>query len=197
MPDVTEQAQKLRTLLQQCHGFDGDEISAAREEALKYYFQRQRGDEVDGRSDVVSGDVSAMVEATVAQMMEAFSSDRICDFDPLDAEDEDQAQLESEAVQYFVMGRENGFLELVAAIKEALLFRNGVICVDAEDIITRRVKRFGNVEPEAYAELRAQDGVVAEHYDQDKGELHLTIEREAREFKTQSIPLENFLYFAD
>lgn len=197
MPDVTEQAQKLRTLLQQCHGFDGDEISQAREDALKYYFQRKRGDEVDGRSDVVSGDVSAMVEATVAQMMEAFSSARICDFDPMDADDEDQAQLESEAVQYFVMGKENGFLELVAAIKEALLFRNGVMCIDAEDITTRRVKRFGNVEPEAYAELRTQPGVVSEKYSQETGELWLTIQREQREFKMESIPLENFLYFAD
>lgn len=197
MPDVTEQAQKLKILLQQCHGFDGDEISEAREEALKYYFQRARGDEVIGRSDVISGDVSAMVEATLAQMMEAFSGDRICDFDPLDSDDEDQAQLESEAVQYYVMGRENGFLELVAAIKEALLFRNAVVMVDAEDVKQRRVKRFGNVELESYAELAAQPDVVADEYDEDSGELYLTFERETREFKMQSVPLENFLYFSE
>lgn len=191
------QAQVLRSLLQQCHGFDGDEISKAREDALKYYFQRQRGDEVDGRSDVVSGDVSAMVEATVAQWMEAFSSDRICDFDPLDADDENQAQLESEAVQYFVMGRENGFLEMIAACKEAALFRNGLITIDAEDKRTRRVKRYGNVEPAAIGELTASNEVVDWEYNEAKGELIVTLEYERREFKMESVPLENFLYFAD
>lgn len=190
------QAQKLRTLLQQCHGFDGDEISANREEAFNYYFQRKRGDEVVGRSDVVSGDVSAMVEATLAQMMDAFSGDRIADFDPMDAEDEDQAQLESEAVQYFVMGRENGFLEMVAAIKEALLCRNAVVCVDAEDVTRRRVKRYDSVEPEAYAELKLQPGVVADEYNRETGELSLTFERRTREFRMESIPGENFLYWS-
>ena len=197
MAEMTNQAQKLRNLLQQCHGFDGDEISAAREAALKYYFQRQRGDEVDGRSDVVSGDVSAMVEATVAQWMEAFSSDRICDFDPMDSDDETQAQLESEAVQFFVMGRENGFLEMIAACKEAALFRNGLIRIDAEDKRTRRVKRFGNVEPEAIGELTDSPDVVGFDYDDERKELRVTTEREVREFKMESVPLENFVYFAD
>jgi hypothetical protein len=198
MTDVQkDEAQQLKTQLQQCLGFDGDEISQAREDALKYYFQRQRGDEVTGRSAVVSGDVSAMVEATLAQMVDAFTSDRICDFDPIDADDEDQAQLESEAVQWFVMGRENGFLELVSAIKEALLMRNGVIRIEAEDRKTRRVKRFGNVLPEAYAELREQPGVVADKYDADTKELMLTFERSTRDFVMQSVPLENFLYHSE
>jgi hypothetical protein len=138
-----------------------------------------------------------MVEATLAQMMEAFSSDRICDFDPLDADDETQAELESEAVQYFVMGRENGFLELLAAIKEALLLRNGVIKIEAADKTVRRTKRFGNVEPAALAELLAPDEVVKHKYDEETQELLLTIEVTTREFNMQSIPLENFLYYAE
>jgi len=197
MKDTATLAQKLRSQLQHCEGFDGDTVSKAREDALNYYFQRARGDEVDGRSAVVSGDVSAMVEATLAQMMEAFSSDRICDFDPLDAEDETQAQLESEAVQWFVMGRENGFLELLAAIKEALLLRNGVIKIEACDKTTRRTRRLANVEPAALAELITPDEVVGHKYDAEKKELHVTVEMTKREFQMASIPLENFLYFAE
>ena len=197
MKDTATLAQKLRSQLQHCEGFDGDTVSKAREDALNYYFQRARGDEIDGRSAVVSGDVSAMVEATVAQMMEAFSSDRICDFDPLDADDEEQAQLESEAVQWFVMGRENGFLELLAAIKEALLLRNGVIKIEACDRTTRRTRRLANVEPAALAELITPDEVVGHKYDAETKELHVTVERTVREFRMNSIPLENFLYFAE
>ncbi len=197
MSDRATLANKLKTQLQNCEGFDGDTVSQQRESALDYYFQRARGDEVVGRSAVVSGDVSAMVEATLAQMMEAFSSDRICDFDPFDAEDETQAQLESEAVQYFVMGRENGFLELLSAIKEALLLRNGVIKIEAADKTVRRTRRLANVEPAALAELLAPDEVVKHKYDQDTQELLVTVEVTSREFSMQSIPLENFLYYAE
>jgi len=197
LKDTSTLAQKLRTQLQHCEGFDGDTVSKAREDALNYYFQRERGDEVVGRSAVVSGDVSAMVEATLAQMMEAFSSDRICDFDPLDAEDETQAQLESEAVQWFVMGRENGFLVLLSAIKEALLLRNGVIKIEAVDRTERRTRRLANVEPVALAELITPDEVVAHKYDEDTKELHVTVEVTRREFQMRSVSLENFLYYSD
>ena len=195
--DTATLASKLKTQLQHCEGFDGDTVSQDREQALNYYFQRPRKDEVVGRSAVVSGDVSAMVEATVAQMMEAFSSDRICDFDPFDAADETQAELESEAVQYFVMGRENGFLELLSAIKEALLLRNGVIKIEAADKTVRRTRRLGNVEPAALAELLAPDEVVKHRYNEDTQELLITVETTRREFDLQSIPLENFLYYAE
>ena len=197
MTDMSTLAQRLKTQLQHCEGFDGDSISQSREQALDYYFQRARGDEVVGRSAVVSGDVSAMVEATLAQMMEAFSSDRVCDFDPFDAEDETQAQLESEAVQWFVMGRENGFLELLSAIKEALLLRNGVIKIEACDKTERTTRRLANVDPAALAELITPDEVVAHKYNEDTKELHVTVEVTRREFQLQSIPLENFLYYSD
>ena len=141
---VTNLPERLKQTLMHCAGFDGDEVSNAREAALKYYHQRKRGDEVKGRAAVVSGDVSAMVDATLAQMMDAFSSSRIVDFDPLGPEDEEQAQLESDVVQFYVMGRENGFLQLQTAIKEALLMRNGVVKTEAVDKTERRTKRLGN-----------------------------------------------------
>jgi len=197
MSDQPTFAERLKQQLLHCEGFDGDTVSQQREQALDYYFQRKRGDEVIGRSAVVSGDVSAMVEATVAQMMEAFSSDRICDFDPFGPEDEDQAQLESEAVQWFVMGRENGFLELLSAIKEALLLRNGVIKIEACDKTTRRTRRLGNVEPAALAELITPEEVVDYKYDADTLELHVTVEVTTREFVMQSVPLENYLYHSE
>ena len=195
--DTDTLASRLKVQLQHCAGFDGDEVSAAREQALAYYFQRERGDEIVGRSAVVSGDVSAMVEAVLAQMLEAFSSSRICDFDPYDAADEEQAQLESEAVQYFVMGRENGLIEIMSAIKEALLLRNGVIKIDAEDRTTRKTRRLANVAPEALAEILAADDVVGHKYDEETEELHVTTEQTTREFVMRSVPLENFIYFAD
>lgn len=190
-------AQRIKTQLQQCEGFDGDEISTARRQALDYYFQRARGDEVAGRAAVVSGDVSAMVEATLEQVMDSFSSDSVCEFPPMDAADETQAQLESDVVQHYVMGRENGFLELKSAIKEMLLLRNGVIKIDAEDRTTRRTRRLGNVEPDALSELLSNDAVKDHEYDPETKELTYTLETTTREFTMESVPLENFVYHSN
>jgi hypothetical protein len=187
-------AARIKDLLRQCDGFDGDSVSQAREQALNYYFQRERGDEVVGRSTFVSGDVSAMVEATLAQMVEAFSSDRICDFDPLGPEDEDQAQLESDAVQHFVMGSENGLLEMMMAIKEALLMRNAAVWVDAEEKTERIVSRKSSVSIEALAELKSLPDVVNVEYDEENQKATLVYEKTSKQFKLCSIPLTNFVY---
>lgn len=191
--------QKIKEQLLLCHGFDGDEVAQAREKALDYYFQRPRGDEVAGRSAVVSGDVSAMVEANLAQMLDAFSSDNIVEFEPSGLEDEDQAQLESSAVQHFVMSRNNGFLQLAQAIKDALLLRNGVIKVFVEDLEDTRVRSFTDVSPEALVELTNQGGVETDvlEYDAETGDLKLRLTRTQREFRSHAIPPENFLYYRE
>lgn len=189
-------ADNLRSLLQQCTGFEGDSEASDRETATDYYFMRPRGDEVVGRSDVVSGDLSAMVEATLAQMVEAFGSEQLFEFDPYGPEDEDQAKLEADAVQYF-LNKENTTIELMNAIKEILLYRNGVVCVDAVDRTIRRVKTLTNVEIEAIGELAAGDDVVSEDYDPETKDLTLTLETRTRELKIDSVSLENFVYHAN
>lgn len=196
MSDTATLAEKLKTQLRHCEGFDGDEISTARAKAFDYYFQRARGDEVVGRSAVVSGDLSSMVEATLATMMEAFDSSRIGEFDPLDAEDETQSQLESDAVSYFLFGRENGWIEVMMAIKEALLLRNCVAKVEAVDKTVRRIKRHGNVEPAALPELLSPDEVVDSDYDEDTRELTLTIQETKREFSVRCVSMENIVYYS-
>lgn len=189
----------VKQQLQRCAGFEGDTISADREKALNYYFQRARGDEVPGRSQVVSGDVSAMVEANLAQMLDAFSSDRIAEFDPFGVEDEDQAQLESDTVQYFVMSKSNGFLELAQGIKDALLLRNGLMKVYVDERKSSTTRTLGNVAPEAFAELTHIPGAQVDvlKYDPQAKEARLRITKVRRTFKAQALPPENFLYQAD
>lgn len=189
----------IRSQLIRCSGFDGDEISKARKLALDYYFQRARGDEVAGRSQVVTGDLSAMVEATLAQMMDAFSSDHIAEFDPYGADDENQAQLESDAVQYFVMSKNNGVLELAQSIKDALMLRNGLMKVWVDERSRTFTKTFNNVTPEAISELTHIPNTTVKilNFDPDEHTLSLRITSVRREFRAAALPLENFLYQAD
>lgn len=187
---------RIRAQLMRCNGWEGDKIESDRVSALNYYFQRPRGDEIQGASKVVSGDLSAMVEANLAQMMDAFSGDAIAEFHANDEADEDQAALESCAVQYFVMGQNNGFLQFLQAIKDALLLRNGVIKVWVEDRtdVTRRT--FLNVTDDALPRLlETPPNVELElgKYDPEKQTLTARIIVHDRQFRAEALPPENFL----
>jgi hypothetical protein len=196
--DERELAAKLGRLLQQCNGWDGDKVSKDRESALDYYFQRPRGDEITGASRVVSGDLSAMVEANLAQMMDAFSGDAIAEFHATDQADEEQAALESCAVQYFVMYNNNGFMQFLTAIKDALLLRNAIIKVWVD--VRRRVKRrtFMGVTDEALPQFMEPQGgglrIELGAYDPEKQTLQTKLVQESRRFRAEAVPLENFLY---
>lgn len=183
---------EINLRLRQCAGFGNDVFQKARVDALKYYHQRKRGDEIEGRSGVVAGDVSASVEANLAQMMDAYTTDNVVEFDPIDADDEEAAQLETDAVVYFVMSRQNGFLHLLAACKDALLLRNGVMKVWVENEKTTETRTFENVPEEALSEFSA-DEIVA----YNDGVLTIRQTNQRKELKSEAVAIENFYYLQD
>jgi hypothetical protein len=191
-----EMVQRIKGQLHDCEGFEGDTIAEQRKAALDYYAQRARGDEVAGRSHVVSGDLSAMVEANLAQMLDAFDSDSIAYFDAVGEEDEDQAQLETATVQYFVMSKGNGFLPLASAIKDALLVRNGIVCVDVETHTETSTRSYSHVRPEAFAALLHQPNTKAEtiSFDPKTGKAKIRFTTERKRFVIEAVALEDFLY---
>src|SRR5690606_8513929 len=101
-------AKRLRDQLQQCAGWEEDAIAADRRRALDDYFQRPNGTEVSGRAQVVSGDLSAMVESNLASITEALSDDELIEIKADSAEDVEQAQLEADALVHFVMHQSAG-----------------------------------------------------------------------------------------
>lgn len=190
----------VRMLMRNAAGFDADKFAQARKEAYDHYHQRPRGDEVTGRSQVVAGDISAMTEATLSQMMDAFDSDRIAEFQALDAFDESQAQLEADTIQRLVMqGANNGFLTIATSTKDALLERNGVAKVYVEEKIKKQTREFENVAVEALGEMKSQlDEAGIEHtvhsFDPDTGDLRITTKVLNQVLRVKSLDPANFLY---
>ena len=96
---------------------------------LDYYFGRKPGiSRAKARdkdaSRFVSMDVMDGVEATVEEIMPAFSTGDIAYYDPMDEQDEDQAASETDIVNYLFMEEYNGFTILQTAIKDTLLHKN-------------------------------------------------------------------------
>lgn len=190
--------QKLKQMLVHCIGFDGDELAESRKDSFDYYFQRPRGDEVVGRSSIVTGDVSAMTEGNLALMTEPLLNKRIAEFCAYDAADEEQANLESDCVQVMLFKRENGFIELTSAIKDALQLRNAVIKIYVDKRTHKKHIRRSNVDAEIVHEVLDQIGETKVHsYNPETRELSATITKTTRKFRVESIAPENFLYPKD
>lgn len=191
--DTSELLGLVSSLNRDSAGAD-DEVAGAQKMALNYYFQRARGDEQPGRSQYVSGDVSAMVEANLAAMMESFTTDNIAEFKAFGAEDEDQAQLESDVVSYYIMDLNRGYWIFQEGIKDALLLRNGLIKVYPEKQETTRTRTYENVNDAAYAGIVSKPGTVVIAWDPDAGELKVRETSSVMTIKCEGSPIENFRY---
>jgi hypothetical protein len=191
-------AQNLKRMLVHCVGFEGDELAASRKQSYDYYFQRPRGDEVAGRSSIVTGDVSSMTEGNLALMTEPLLNKRIAQFCSYDALDEEQANLESDCVHTMLFKRNNGFIELTSAIKDALQLRNSIVKIYVDTRTHKQQIRRENVDIEVISEVLDQIGETDIHkYDPKTGKLSATLTKTTRKFRVESIAPENFLYLKD
>lgn len=185
---------RLRSMLVHCVGFEGDELAEMRRDSYKYYYQRPRGDELPGRSQIVTNDVSAMVEGNLTLMAEPLVNKRIAEFCSYDAQDYEQARLESDAVQYMLFKEQNGFIEMVKAIKDSLLVRNAVVKVYVDRRTYKKTVRRENVDPAVVTEVLDQIGDVKVHKFDTKGrKLSATVVKETKEFIAESIAPENLM----
>lgn len=192
--DKLKLAQHLKRMLIGCVGFEGDELTTSRKQSYDYYFQRPRGDELPGRSSIVTGDLSSMVEGNLAQMVEPLANKRVAEFCAYDAQDDEQAQLESDCVQEMMFKRQNGWLEFTSSIKDALLVRNGLVKIYVDERTHKKKVRRQNVSPLVISEVLDKIGDVSIHkYDPDTGELSATIRKTTRKFRIESIAPENLL----
>lgn len=192
---ASELVQNLKAQLQACAGWNGDELDKHRRESIAYYHQRRRGDEVPGRSQVISGDESAMVEANLAQMLDAYTSDRICEYHARGAADKVQAQYESDAVTYYVMQANNGWLVLASAIKDALQMRLGVVKAWIEKRRRVRYESYTKVDELALGELLNRPGLeckVLNKWTPEDGRLELRCYWTEKKFRVEGVPAECF-----
>ncbi len=106
---------------------DGD-LSNERATALDHYHGRPYGNEQEGRSQVVSRDLSEAIDWAMPAIMRVFTqSGSLGEFDPVGPEDEAMAQQESDYTNQVIMKDNQGFILLHDAIKDTLLLKNGYV----------------------------------------------------------------------
>jgi len=121
------------------YGINDSQLSAERAEAIQFYLGEPFGNEVEGRSQVVSYDVQDTIESALPQLLKVFvSGDEVVRFEPKGPEDIEAANQETDYINHVVMEKNNGFEIFYVWFKDALLSKNGYVKVyyEEEDDVT-------------------------------------------------------------
>lgn len=189
------------------------EFSQERIRAMDFYLGEPMGNEVEGRSQVVSTEVSDTVEAIMPNLMRVFTSnDKYVRFNARTSEDAERAEQISDYVNYVINHDNQGYKVLYNWFKDALLFRLGVVKYYYDEQEDIREEEYENLnETELAALLSNPDmeviGVIeenAESYAQDEmtGEmmpmdmsysLKVRVKESKGKIKIENVPPEEFL----
>ena len=106
-----------------------DILANERVEANEYYYGEPRGDEVEGRSKVISRDLFEIIETQMPSMMRIFyGGQRVVEVSPQGgAGDEEKAKLMEEKINYDFQKLNNGFKILYQFFKDSFLHKIGVV----------------------------------------------------------------------
>jgi len=164
---------------------------------LAYYLGNPRGDEVEGRSQVVSTDVADAIEWMMPQIMRAFTqNNEVVVFDPLGPEDEEQAEIESSYVYDVIMKENNGFIILYEMVKDALIYKNGILKVFFEKSLDTRTYSFTGLTPEQIQATVSDPNVSVIGYTQDEltglADIKLVVNTPRPRIYIECVPYEEF-----
>ena len=99
-----------------------------RRKALDYYLRRPYGNEIEGRSQIVTGEVAEVIDGALPQLVRVFTaSEDIVRFEPKSAGDEEGAKQATEYVNWVFYRDNEGFLVLHNWFKDALLQKTGIV----------------------------------------------------------------------
>lgn len=131
----------------QCISSTSGALAEQRREAMQYYYGQPYGNEVEGRSQVVTTEVKDAVEGILPSLMAIFtSSDEIVRFEPQSQEDEQAAQQATDYVNYIFTRLNNGFLTLYCVFKDALLQKNGYAKIYWEEYTDSGIETYENID---------------------------------------------------
>lgn len=106
----------------------GAALAGERERNLAYYLGRPLGNEVAGRSQVVSWDVFEVVESALPDLLEPFfAGDDIAEFEPVEPGDEAYSEQVTDVVNHLIKKKNPGFLIFNTWIKDGFLSKIGIV----------------------------------------------------------------------
>lgn len=141
-------------------GFIETETTDDRRKAIEYYNRYPYGNEVEGRSQIVTGEVAEVVDGALPQLLRVFTqSDEMVRFEPKFPGDEEKAKQATEYVNW-VMNKDNdGVLIFHNWFKDALLQKNGIVKVYWDEKVDVTKETYKDLTEEELTMLVTDPGV--------------------------------------
>lgn len=109
-------------------GYLNTETTEDRRRALEYYLRSPYGNEQEGRSQIVTGEVAEAIDGALPQLMRVFTTtEDIVYFEPKGPKDEESAKQATEYCNWVFYRENDGTLILHNWFKDALLQKVGVV----------------------------------------------------------------------
>jgi len=148
------------------YGINDSQLSGERAEAINYYLGEPFGNEIEGRSQVVSFDVQDTIESALPQLLKVFvSGDEVVRFEPKSPEDVEAADQETDYVNHIVMEKNPGFEIFYVWFKDALLSKNGYVKVYYEEEEEYETEEYKGLTDGQLDMLASDDNIEIEEHD--------------------------------
>ena len=141
-------------------GYIETETTEERRKAINYYNRAPYGNEVEGRSTIVTGEVAEAVDAALPALLRVFTQgDEIVRAEPEGPGDEEVAKQVTNYLNYIFYRDNPGFAVLNIWFKDALLQKNGIVKVWWDDTEQVNSEEYENLTEEEVALMLADETV--------------------------------------
>jgi len=170
---------KLKTVIQgeidNALGYLETETTEERRKAINYYNRAPYGNEVEGRSTIVTGEVAEAVDSALPALLRVFTQgDDIVRAEPEGPGDEEVAKQITSYLNYIFYRDNPGFSILNIWFKDALLQKNGVVKVYWDDEKQVNSEQYQDLTEEELALMLEDESVEIVEQDKKKvGEIQV------------------------
>jgi len=155
-------------------GFLEGNIASERRTAFKYYLGKPYGNEIEGRSQVVTQDVLEVVENILPSLLRIFTAgEQIVKFDPQGPEDQEMAEQCTDYVNYIFMKDNPGFMILYTMFKDALLQKNGFVKHYYKEIEKNTTEEYADLTDVEYNSLLIDDSVTIDEHEVKQTDIEI------------------------
>jgi hypothetical protein len=151
-------------------GYIETETTELRRKALDYYLRNPYGNEVEGRSQIVTGEVAEAIDGALPQLIRVFTTtEDIVYFEPQKPQDEESAKQATDYCNWVFYRENDGLLILHNWFKDALMQKVGVVKAYWDENTDVNVEKYSDLSEDELAMLLMDDSVelVSQEVDTD------------------------------
>lgn len=136
------------------------ELSEQRRKAMRAYYGESIGNEVAGRSRIVTRDVMEVVEWALPELMDVFTTeDIVARFSPNAEQDEAEAQQATDYVNHVFFNVNHGYEIFHDMFKDALMQKAGVVKIWWDDTVDLKREEYSGLDEMSLQKLASEDDV--------------------------------------